>query len=202
MSRESEFIKKLKQRVTNVLQNKPEQSVSHKWDHVQRVYKRAIKMAEIINDKKIDIEKLKIATLLHDIDQPADKKNSHVIRSVRSAGKILREMNYPTEKIKMILDIISEHSSEDDKQPSTIEAKILFDADKLDGLGAIGIARVFAFCGENGLTPSQAIRWYKLKIKKALLMMQTEIGRSIVKRELEYVYSFLKKYEEEEKNLL
>jgi len=203
MSEEDKFVNQVIRKVRDILNNKLDQSVSHRWDHVERVYKRAIKLVEMIGESRnIDEEILKIAALLHDIDQPYNNKQNHVSKSLKKAEEILYELNYPANKIQKVLRVILEHSSEDNKQPSTPEAKILFDADKLDGLGAIGIARVFALSGQQGLTPSQAIEWYKQKIKKALPMMQTNIAKKIVERELAYVNSFFEKYKKEEEKLL
>ena len=196
------FVDLVIEKVKQALEKNQCQSVSHRWDHIYRVYRRAIKIANEIKGENVNMEILKISALLHDIDQPYNEKQNHVKRSLSKAEQILKEIGYPEEKIKKVLNVISEHSSEDDKEPTTIEAKILFDADKLDGIGAIGIARVFAFCGQNGLTPKEAIEWYRRKIEKALPKMQTKVGKEIVKRELKYVYSFFEKFKEEEENLL
>jgi len=196
------FVDLVFEKVKQALEKNQCQSVSHRWDHIYRVYRRAIKIANEIKGENVNMEILKISALLHDIDQPYNEKQNHVKRSLSKAEQILKEIGYPEEKIKKVLNVISEHSSEDDKEPTTIEAKILFDADKLDGIGAIGIARVFAFCGQNGLTPKEAIEWYRRKIEKALPKMQTKVGKEIVKRELKYVYSFFEKFKKEEENLL
>lgn len=199
---ETDFVSKVIKKAKEILENNTVQSISHRWDHVYRVYRRAIKIAEKMENKDIDMEVLKISALLHDIDQAYNEKKNHVKRSLSKAEEILKEIGYPEEKIKKVLKTISEHSSENENEPETIEGKILFDADKLDGIGAIGIARVFAFCGQNGLTPKEAIEWYKKKIEKALPRMQTEVGKEIAERELKYVYSFFRKFEEEEKNIM
>jgi uncharacterized protein len=150
----------------------------------------------------IDFESLQLAALLHDIHQPFDEKENHVEKSIELAKHLLNEINHPPEKTTLILQIIAEHSSEDHHMPSTLEAKILYDADKLDGIGATGIARVFTFCGQNNLTPKEAITWYRKKINTSLPHVQTPMGKKLLKKNLEYVQSFLKKYEEEQKQLL
>lgn len=75
--------------------------------------------------------------------------------------------------------------------------RLLIAGTVLDGIGAIGISRVFTFCGQNELTPSQAIEWYNKKIKKAIPLMQTETGKQQAKKELKYVYSFFERYKKE-----
>jgi len=96
-----------------------------------------------------------------------------------------------------VLEIIGEHSSEDERLPSSLEAKILFDADKLDGLGAVGIARVFSFCGQKGLSSDEALCWYEWKIKKAAHMMQTEARKKMAADEMDFVRTFFEKYRDE-----
>jgi len=188
--------------VKDKLKKSQNQSVAHRWDHIYRVYKRSIAIAELIKDENIDMELLKISALLHDIDQNYNNKRNHVVKSIEKSNQILKNINYPENKTKKILDIIAEHSTEDNSIPSSIEAKILFDADKLDGIGAIGIARVFAFCGQNNLTPKQAIIWYKKKINIALKSVQTEIGKEKLKNNLKYVNDFFDKFNYEEINVI
>ena len=200
--KENEFIKKISEEVKEILTHSSVQSAAHKWDHAWRVCGRATRMAKMLKSENIDIEALKISALLHDIDEPYNKKEDHVETSLRKAEQLLRKVNYPEKKTEKVLTIISEHSLEGSKIPSSIEAKILFDADKLEGSGAIGISRVFIFCGQNGLTPAEAIEWYKKEIEKARPRMQTEIGKSIAKEEFKYVNSFFEKFKKEEQELV
>jgi uncharacterized protein len=64
-----------------------------------------------------------------------------VARCLEKAEKILRDLGYPEDKRPRVMEAIAEHSSEDDSSPSSLDAKLLFDADKLDGLGAVGISK-------------------------------------------------------------
>ncbi|HII06132.1 MAG TPA: HD domain-containing protein [Methanotrichaceae archaeon] len=189
-------------KVQELLEIETYQSVAHRWDHFERVRKRAHKLALEICDDEIDLEILSIAALLHDVDQPYHDKKGHVAKSLEKADKILREVGYPEDKARRVLEAVKEHSSEDDSSPSSLEAKVLFDADKLDGLGAIGISRVFAFSGQRGLLPSEALEWYMAKIDRAIPMMQTEAGRMAGARDLAYVNSFFVRCREEEEALL
>jgi uncharacterized protein len=97
------------------------------------------------------------------------------------------------------LDLIREHSTEhiSTVRPSTIEAKILFDADKLDGLGAFGILRVFMLSRQVGRSLPDAIRWYRKKIAIATPNMQTPEGRAMMENRLPLVESFLSDLESE-----
>ena len=195
MTEDNQSIKEITVKVKKILQKSPNQSVAHRWEHVESVCKEAINIAK--EESQVDLEVLKVAALLHDIDHPYNKKKEHVQRSVKKAERILMNISYPKNKLKRVLEVISTHSSEDVNPPETIEGKILLDADKLDGVGATGIARVLTFCGQCGMTPDQAVQWYIQKIKKATPLLQTEKGKELISERLEYVTSFMEQYERE-----
>ena len=192
------YIDRVMEKVKDYLKKNSNQSVSHRWNHLYRVYKRSLEIA-IKMDSEVNIEILGISALLHDIDEPYYDKENHVERSLNLAEKILDETNYPDKE--RVLEIISQHSSTNISKLTSLEAKILYDADKIDGVGAIGIARVFAFCGQNGLTPEEAIGWYKNKIDNTISTLQTKIGKEIVNERLKYVYSFFGEFEKENQNI-
>jgi uncharacterized protein len=73
----------------------------------------------------------------------------HAVESAKMAAPILTEAGFSLEKIKHVQECIVSHRYKTNNIPQTLEAKILFDADKLDALGAIGIARVFVWTGKN-----------------------------------------------------
>jgi uncharacterized protein len=97
------------------------------------------------------------------------------------------------------LNVIREHSTEHigTVQPSTIEARILFDADKLDGLGSFGILRVFALSRQIGRSLPDTIRWYRNKIAVAMPNMQTPEGKAMMSHRLPLVEAFLSDLESE-----
>ena len=195
------YLDEVMNKVRVIFENSMDQSVAHRWKHAYRVMRRAVALAERL-DEPIDLEVLQISALLHDIDQPFNGKEDHVERSASRAEEILKDIGYPRDKTLKVLEVIKQHSSEGKIDISISEAKILFDADKLDGVGAIGIARVFSLCGQNGLTPDEAIEWYKRKIEKASPFLQTSIGREAAEEKLRYVEDFFRRYYEEEKKLL
>jgi len=119
------------------------QDSAHDFDHVLRVYNIAIKLAK---NQKVDLEVIKIAVLLHDIGMGKEIKNSscdHAIQSAKLAKPFLIKLGLKTNRIQHILDCIREHRYRNNEQPKTLESKIVHDADKLDGIGAVGIARDF-----------------------------------------------------------
>lgn len=198
MREKENVIDKIAKGVKTILQESKNQSVAHRWDHLERVCRTALKIAK--GKDGVEIEVLKIAALLHDLDHPYNKKQDHVKRSVRRARRLLREVGYPKDKIEKVLEVISTHSSEDIRLPETTEGKILLDADRLDGVGAIGIARALTFCGQCGMTPDQAIDWYRRKIRKASSLLQTKEGKQRISKGFEYVDSFMARYEREKRN--
>ncbi len=165
------------------------QSVSHRADHIERVLSTARRIAQGRSD--VDWEILTLAVLLHDIDQPFNDKKNHVQLSERRAKAILVRLEYPWERKQRVLQIIREHSTEQLGDTSSVESAILFDADKIDGVGAIGVARVFAFFGQSGLPPLEAIDWYKKKITIAREHLHTSEGKRIFEERARFALDFL-----------
>ncbi|MDH3617328.1 MAG: HD domain-containing protein [Nitrosopumilus sp.] len=139
--------------VINLLQKLVKQKMkndsAHDFNHVMRVYKNAQKLCK----KEKANEKLVLsAALLHDIVSypKSDKRSkSSSLKSADEAKKILKKLGFPNPEIQIISDAIRDHSFSRGKTPTTLEGKILQDADRLDAIGAIGIARVFAVGGSE-----------------------------------------------------
>jgi len=131
----------------NVVKKRMENDSAHDFEHTMRVYKNAQKICK----KEKANEKLVLsAALLHDIvSYPKSDKRSKTssIESAKKSKKILEKLNFSKEEITIISDAIKDHSFSQNKIPKTLEGKILQDSDRLDALGAIGIARVFATGG-------------------------------------------------------
>lgn len=147
-------MKKKLQRIKEIVEKEMEGAESaHDFLHVMRVYNLCLHLAK--NEPNVDFEILKTAILLHDIARiKEDEDNSgeidHAILGAKMAEKILRNLGYQEEKIKQIRHCIIAHRFRSGNEPKTKEAKILFDADKLDVLGAIGVARSLAIAGRYG----------------------------------------------------
>lgn len=174
-----------------------QQSDAHRMDHLVRVARNAKSILQFYPEA--DAEILYLAVLLHDVDQPFNDKENHVTRSAAVAERLLNEIEYPPARVTRVLELIREHSTEhiDSIRPSTIEARILFDADKLDGLGPFGILRVFALARQLGRSLPDTIHWYRSKIAVAMPNMQTPEGRTMMERRLPLVQAFLSELEAE-----
>jgi len=126
---------------------------AHNLEHVMRVYNLCLHLAKY--ESGVDLDVLKTAALLHDIarvkeDQDNSGNIDHAVLGSEIAEKILRDFGHSGEKIEQIKHCITAHRFRSDNEPETKEAKILFDADKLDVIGAIGIARSFIIAGQYG----------------------------------------------------
>ncbi|HOE63840.1 MAG TPA: HD domain-containing protein [Candidatus Sumerlaeota bacterium] len=122
---------------------------THDFSHTQRVLNLCM---HIGRSEGADLEILYAAALLHDIARKeADEQNQcHAELSSLKAAPILEQAGFPPEKRDDVLHCIATHRFRSDNPPATLEAKVLYDADKLDAIGAIGVCRAYAYGGENG----------------------------------------------------
>jgi len=123
----------------------------HGFDHVLRVYRMAERLARA---EGADLETVLAAVLLHDAqdsragrgEQEAEKRGNHHLRSAEFAAEVLSAEGWPAERIAAVQHCIQAHRFRGDSTaPHTLEAQVLFDADKLDAIGAIGVVRALAF---------------------------------------------------------
>jgi len=124
----------------------------HGFDHVQRVYRMAEKLALA---EGADLEIVQAAVLLHDAQDSqatgASKRSDHHLRSAEFAAQALEAEGWPADRIAAVQRCIQTHRFRAEKsEPQTMEAQVLFDADKLDAIGAIGVARAIAYAVSAG----------------------------------------------------
>ena len=217
-----EKIKQIKQIVEKELS-----CSAHNMEHVMRVYNLSLLLAR---NQKIDIEVLQIAALLHDIARiKEDKDNSgkinHAILGAKKAEKILKNLNYSKDKIEKIKHCILSHRFRSEHKPETKEAMILFDADKLDVLGAVGVARCYMFAGQQkqSIFSNFSIKKYiknnlvggkidgriknsskhtsniefEIKLKNISKKLYTLKAKKLAEKRIEYMKEFFKRLEEE-----
>lgn len=186
---------------------------AHDFEHVMRVFKNA----QNICKKENANEKLVLsAVLLHDIIsyQKSDKRSKlSSIKSAEESKKILKKYNFTKEEIQIVSDAIRDHSFSRNKIPATIEGKILQDADRLDAIGAIGIARVFAVGGSEkrpfynikdpfckNREPDDKIwtldHFYR-KLLKLESLMNTKFGKIEAKKRTKILKDFLNELKKE-----
>ena len=197
---------------------------SHDWSHVQRVVQMCLYMG---SETGADLVILELAALLHDIARREEDDSHgqvcHGQRGAELAEPLLRQLGYDDEIISQVTHCIFAHRFRNRKHAGSLEAKILFDADNLDAIGAIGIARCFAYAGENRLslytnnhldldpttispslinyqthTPVLEFKSKLLKVKEA---MQTDIGKELAESRHQYIVDYLAQFTKEIKGL-
>lgn len=118
----------------------------HDFEHVLRVYRTAMKLGE---EEGADLDIIHAAALLHDsrgAEPGGAGRMEHHITSANFAGEVLQAEGWPQARIKAVRHAIRAHRYRGREDlPETLEARVLFDADKLDVIGAIGAARTIAY---------------------------------------------------------
>jgi len=198
---------------------------AHDLDHVMRVYNLSMFLAE--EEKSIDPDVLIPSVLLHDIarrmeDEDVTGEIDHAMVGAEMAEKILRGLNYEPLLISRISDCIRSHRFRSGFIPETIEAMILFDADKLDVIGAVGIARSFMLAGQHGERIFRDISMdryleenvgsngrvrdqskhasnleFELKLKKIPERLYTEKAKNVARERISYMQCFFRTLNEE-----
>ncbi|WP_270816314.1 HD domain-containing protein [Hungatella effluvii] len=121
----------------------------HGIEHTYRVLHNALEIADHI-DEKIDYDILIASCLLHDIGRSDQNKAidlCHAQVGSKKAYEFLQSLGWDEAKSKEVAKCIMAHRQRKGVTPESVEAKILYDADKLDSLGAIGIARILMYGG-------------------------------------------------------
>ena len=170
-------------------------SGGHDAEHSMRVYRNACMIAE--EEAACDREIVALAALLHDVDD-------HKLFSTKdnaNARIFLTENHVPTKRINRICEVINSVSFSRNKgrRPETIEAMIVQDADRLDALGAIGIARTFAYGGEHGQPLEKSVQHFHDKLLLLNDLMNTEMGKALAEKRHAFLEIFLKELYEETK---
>ncbi|WP_254809193.1 HD domain-containing protein [Natronosalvus amylolyticus] len=188
---------------------------AHDWHHVKRVETNAKRLVQ--SHSEADEQTVFLAVLLHDIGRPAEDAGTvddHAEWGAREARTILEELeaDVESERIDAVAHCIRAHRFSNDVEPRTLEARILSDADNLDALGAIGLARTFSYGGERGTTiydsslppeadGSSAGKTSVNHVHKKLLAlpdrMYTEAGRTLAEERCAFIESFLETLEGE-----
>ena len=192
------------------------QSPAHDFQHILRVYKNAEMISK--QEEYVDLDIVLAAALLHDLvvyPKGSSKTINSADDSAEIAKKILLEYkNYPREKIEKVADAIRTHSYSKRLVPETLEGKILQDADRLDAIGAIGIARTFSVGGSENRSlynPTDPFyeserqlddtQWTLDHIKKKLIIlknsMHTKTAKKIAEERTEFMELFLNQLRKE-----
>lgn len=173
---------------------------AHDKEHIYRVLFHALEIAD--SEENVDYDILITACLLHDIGRKEQFENPdlcHAQVGGEKACRFLTEQGFSPDFAEKVKHCILTHRFRKNQQPQTVEAKILFDADKLDVTGAMGIARSLAYKGnvaeplyslkadgtvsdgENDEAPS-FFHEYKFKLEKLYTRFYTDKGAEMASR--------------------
>ena len=186
----------------------------HGPDHSARVHRTALYLGRLMG-ARLDI--LSAAALLHDIGRRHETESRgaicHAGKGAGLARTILIELGFAAATIERIVHCIATHRYRDASHPQSLEARILYDADKLDSVGAIGIGRAFLFAGQLGArlhnegsdirntdsysVEDTAYREFKVKLCKVKDRMLTPEGRRLAEERHAFMEVFFERLERE-----
>ena len=127
----------------------PDDDPVHGFSHILRVYRLCERIGRLEN---ADLTIVRAAALLHDVEGDVDVREDHHLAAARFAEKTLIKEGWSAEEIKAVVHCIRAHRFRDDSEkPQTLEAQVLFDADKIDAIGAVGVARAVAYAVRAGM---------------------------------------------------
>lgn len=187
---------------------------SHDWEHTLRVVRLCRRIGPV---EGADMLVLEAAALLHDIGRPMqDATNGsvcHAVQGAAMAGSFIASLPLTAARKENIVHSVRSHRFRDGHIPESIEAKVLFDADKLDAIGAVGIARAYLFAGELGaclhnphLPPEESEpysrndtghREFSIKLSKIKDRMLTAEGRRMARDRHAFMVAFFERFLEE-----
>lgn len=186
-------------------------SGSHDWDHTRRVVKLCERIGPVEN---ADMTVLRAAAYLHDIGRGLqDASNGticHAEKGAQMAEPMVAGLPFSEEQKQNIIHCIRSHRYRNHHEPATTEARVLFDADKLDAIGALGVARAFLFAGEVGarlhnpdLDPENSepysaddtgYREFQVKLSKIKDRMLTAEGRKWARERHAFMQDFFNRF--------
>jgi uncharacterized protein len=187
---------------------------SHGWDHTERVYELCLRIG---GKEKADLNILRLAAVLHDIGRKLEDQSNgkvcHSRKGARLAERILKRYSFDKGHIARIGHCIRTHRFRGKNVPRSLEAKVLFDADKLDSIGAVGIGRAFLFAGEIGASlhnpridvlktqpytsEDTAYREFLVKLSRVKDRMFTNEGKRIAAERHKFMVEFFKRLTKE-----
>lgn len=168
-------------------------SDGHGFDHTMRVFHTAMLIAEA--EKACSRETVALAALLHDVD---DYKLFATENNANARAFLTAQHVDPCriEEICAAINSVS-FSKNRDKRPGSIEGQIVQDADRLDAIGAVGIARTFAFGGSRGRSLEDSIRHFHEKLLLLKDLMNTAKAKEMAESRHRFMEAFLSEWEKE-----
>lgn len=163
---------------------------AHNLEHALRVRDWGRKIAQA---EKAELRVVELAAILHDIGRPGTLEKTHAESSAALGKNVLQKLGYSEDLIQRVIEAVVSHSREGGYEPLSLEAKVLYDADKLDFVGPIGIARLFTWGGKEGkplFGPNSCEEFYRERIRNYPNHLFTESAKSYFKPLFEYCEDF------------
>ena len=180
-----------------------DEGTGHDYFHIERVVVNAKKILETENADSFLVE---LAAWTHDIGDY--KLHDGVDKSEELITAFLQSIQVENDTINKVLEIVSQVSFSKGNTPTTIEAKIVQDADRLDAIGAVGIARCFAYGGSVGnilynpydnSKDASSVQHFYDKLFKLKDLMNTETAKQIAESRNRYMENFIEEFYNEVK---
>ena len=180
-----------------------DEGTGHDYFHIERVVINARKILETENADSFLVE---LAAWTHDIGDY--KLHDGVDKSEELITAFLQSIQVENDTINKVLEIVSQVSFSKGNTPTTIEAKIVQDADRLDAIGAVGIARCFAYGGSVGnilynpydnSKDASSVQHFYDKLFKLKDLMNTETAKQIAESRNRYMENFIEEFYNEVK---
>ena len=170
-----------------------ENADGHGLEHALRVYRTALYLAK--SAPAADPLVVALGALLHDAD---DHKLFHTEHNANTR-RFLAEQGVDAETADRICGAINavSFSQNRGKRPETIEGQLIQDADRLDAIGAVGIARTFAYGGKHGRTPEDSIAHFHEKLLLLRDLMNTEQAKALAEERHAFMEAFLRQWDRE-----
>jgi len=208
----------------------PKRDWAHGKSHIERVLRTAV---EIGKREGADLEIIELSAILHDIFANEEKRSNvegfrHEIEASKEAKNILKNLGFTDRTVDAVCHCIESHRKRTGRvQPQTVEAKCLFDADKLDCIGAIGIVRSAFMSLEQGqefykqedietykrrnIRPDGTVidfaqhssnLEYELSLKEVAKRMYTETGKRLARERAVFMDEFYSRLGKELKGII
>ena len=164
-------------------------SDGHDAAHSIRVFENAMRIARLTGP--CDLQLVALSALLHD----ADDHKLFKTKDNSNARKFLKtlDLGLKTEEILEIINSVS-YSKNKGKEPQSLESAVVRDADRLDAMGAIGIARTFAYGGRKGRSLEESLAHFDEKLLHLKDAMNTEVGKEMALERHSVLLKFLEEY--------
>lgn len=181
---------------------------AHDFDHVLRVLRVAERIGQAEGG---DLEVLRAAALLHDVAR--GEEGDHAQRAAERAREILR--GHAPKRVEQVVEAIRSHRFRGGPAPNSLEARILYDADKLDAMGAIGVARAYAVAGQRrqhlwaplaevsedlaqeNPTEHTPVHEFRMKLAKLAGTLHTQTAKKIAAERHRFMEDFFQRLEAE-----